>query len=132
MDIEGLGFGATGRRFSFWLAAGLEFEFRGSLVFALPRGVTLALSPTVTVGLFALGVLFAFADLLALPFPFSFAFSFLFFGRLGLFSLVLVDVFVLGVSSGLTVSGASPSLVARLMSIATVCPALTTSPGRGN
>jgi hypothetical protein len=62
-----------------------------------------------------------FAFVLPLAFVFPFAFSFLFFGFLGLFSSA--DVFVLRFSlgsSGVTVSGDSPSLAGRLMSIATV------------
>lgn len=76
---------------------------------------------------------FALIDLFAL----SFALSFVFFGRgfFGLFSLAFADELVLRFSagsSGVTVSGDSPSLATRLMSIATVCPTFTTSPGRGN
>lgn len=89
---------------------------------------------------FAFGVRFALAGLfvLLLALPLAFSFSFLFLGRLGLFSLPLplplteLLAFRLSSSAGLTVSGASPAFVALLMSIATVCPALTTSPGLGN
>ena len=62
---------------------------------------------------------------LALALLLLLALSFVFFGlgRLGLFSLVLDAGFVLRLSvgsSGVTVSGVSPSLAARLISIATV------------
>ena len=83
-------------------------------------------------GRFALAGLFAFA----LPFelPLAFSFVFLGFGRLGLFSFAFEFVlrFSLVFSSGVTVSGDSPSFAARLTSIATVCPVFTTSPARGN
>ena len=59
-----------------------------------------------------------------LPFPFSLAFSFLFLGLRGLFSFAFAEPFVLrfslGSSAGGTVSGLSPALAVRLMSIATV------------
>lgn len=75
---------------------------------------------------------FAFAFVL----PFAFSLVFLGFGRLGLFSFPLDELalrFSLELSSsGVTVSGDSPSFAGRLMSIATVCPVFTTSPARGN
>jgi hypothetical protein len=128
----GVGRGATGRLFS--LPGGREFEFRGSLRFTLLRGVALTLLPAFAFGRFVLTGLFVlpFAFLLL----FAFSFGFLFLGLFGLFSLlVFAAELVLRFSvdsSGVTLSGVSPSLVARLMSMATVCPALTTSPGRGN
>jgi hypothetical protein len=65
-----------------------------------------------------------------------FSFSFLFLGLRGRFSFAFAEAFVLRFSlessTGVTVSGDSPSLAGRLMSIATVCPAFTTSPARGN
>ena len=82
-------------------------------------------------------VRFAFAARLAFAFalPLALSFAFRFLGRLGLLSfaeleLALRLLFVF--SSGVTVSGDSPAFVGRLMSIATVCPVLTTSPARGN
>ena len=106
----------------------------GKLVrFTLLRGVAFTLGTPA----FALGRL-TFAGLFVLPFAFAFAFAFsfafLFLGRLGLFAFSF-DEFVLRFSagsSGVTFSGDSPAFVGRLMSIATVCPALTTSPARGN
>ena len=105
----------------------------------LGRGLTLLLSIVeFAFGRFAFGVRFALADLFALllplELPLAFSLSFLFLGFFGLFSLLFTALFVLRLSSsaGFTVSEASPCLVARLMSIATVWPALTTSPGRGN
>lgn len=76
----------------------------------------------------------AFAFLLPFVLPLAFSFVFLGFGRLGLFSLPLEFAlrFSFVFSSGVTVSGDSPSFVARLTSIATVCPVFTTSPARGN
>ena len=80
-------------------------------------------------------LVFPFA--LALPLTFPLAFALVFRGRLGLFSFALVLALVLRFafvvsSSGVTVSGDSPAFVGRLMSIATVWPAFTTSPARGN
>jgi uncharacterized membrane protein len=78
------------------------------------------------------------AGLFALPLVLAFALSFAFLfrgGRLGLFSLLFAAEFVLRFSagsSGVTFSDASPAFVGRLMSIATVCPVLTTSPARGS
>ena len=71
---------------------------------------------------------FSFADRLAFVFvlalPFRLSFSFLGFGFRGLFSFALAEAFVLrfllGSSAGVTVSGDSPALAGRLMSIATV------------
>ena len=125
-----MGRGVTGRLFS--LLAGRAFEF-GKVRFTLARGVAFTLAAAFAFGRLVLTGLFELAfALFALVLAFSF--SFLFLGRLGLFSLRF-EVFVLRFSldsSGVTFSGVSPSLAARLMSIATVCPALTTSPGRGN
>ena len=133
-----MGRGATGRLLSLALP-GRTFAFVAAR-FTFARG-TLAL-PVVLAFLgftfaFPFAGRFAFAARFAFAFVFPLAFSFVFlgFGRLGLFSLD-VDEFVLrfslGVSSGVTVSGDSPSLVGRLISIATVCPVFTTSPARGN
>jgi hypothetical protein len=65
---------------------------------------------------------FVFAFVLVLPFRLSFVF--LGFGFLGLFSFALAEALVLrfslGSSAGMTVSGDSPALATRLMSIATV------------
>ena len=126
----GVGRGVTGRLFS--LTTGREFEFRtsGRFTFTLLRGVVFAL----TVPTFA-GGRFAFSGLFVLPFAFLLAFSFVFFGfgRFGLFSLLFAFVFRFSLgSSGVTVSGDSPAFARRLRSMATVWPALTTSPGRGN
>jgi len=98
----------------------------------LDRGVRLALSIVFAFGRFALAGLFVLLLLFELLL-FALALVFLFLG-FGLLSLMVVEVFVLrlSVSTGLTVSEASPSFAARLMSMATVCPALTTSPGRGS
>ena len=104
------------------------------LRFTFGRGVIFALS-TFAFGLlaFAFGLLtfaFVFAGRLAfafafvLPFLLPFAFSFWFLGLRGLFSFAFADEFVLrfslGSSTGVTVSGDSPSLAGRLTSIATV------------
>jgi hypothetical protein len=127
----GVGRGVAGRLLSFALP-GLKFELRVSARFTFARG-TLALPIVLAFVRFAFAGRFAFAFALVLPFAFSFVF--LGFGRLGLFSFEFDEFvlrFSLGVSSGLTVSGDSPSFVGRLMSIATVCPVLTTSPARGN
>jgi hypothetical protein len=75
--------------------------------------------------LFTFAGRFTLAGRFVLPFALPFAFSFVFLGRgfFGLFSLLfaaeLVLRFSLG-SSGVTLSGVSPSLAARLISIATV------------
>lgn len=86
-------------------------------------------------GRFELVDRFAFVFVFVLALPFRLSFVFLGFGFLGLFSFALAEEFVfrfsLG-SSGVTVSGDSPALATRLMSMATVCPVLTTSPARGN
>src|SRR4051794_35666354 len=103
----------------FTLARGVTFAFGLTLVFTLARLTLIAR--------FALMFAFAFAFLLALSFTLRFL------GRLGLFSFA--DVFTLRFStgsSGVTCSGVSPSLVARLMSMATVWPVFTTSPARGS
>ena len=112
-----MGRGVTGRLFS--LPAGRAFEF-GKVRFTLLRGVALTLAAAFTFGRFAFAGLFELVfALLAL----AFSFSFLFLGRLGLFSLRFAEAFVLRFalgSSGVTFSGVSPSLVGRLMSMATV------------
>ena len=104
--------------------------------FTFARG-TLALLVLVFDGrvfAFALAGRFAFAFLFPFVLPLAFSFVFLGFGRLGLLSLLLEFVlrFSFVFSSGVTVSGDSPSFVGRLTSIATVCPVFTTSPARGN
>ena len=116
--LSGVGRGGTGRLFS--LTTGRVFEFRGSgrFTFTLLRGAVLAL----LAGTLAAGR-FAFSGLFVLPFAFLFALalSFLFLGRLGLFSLLFAFVFRFSLgSSGITFSGDSPALVARLRSMATV------------
>lgn len=112
------------------LLAGRVFEFRTSLRFTLLRGVAFTLTLAFAFGRLMLTGLFAlaFAFLLTLAFLLLFAlalsFAFLFLGGLfGLFSLLFEEALVLRFSagsSGITVSGVSPSLAARLMSIATV------------
>jgi hypothetical protein len=116
LDYLGVGRG-TGRLLSF-AAAGREFAFFGSIRFTLLRGVAFAFA------VFAFAR-FALTDLFVLPFLLPFAFSLVVRGR-GRFGLFSFEVFVelvfrfsLG-SSGVTFSDDSPSLVARLMSIATV------------
>lgn len=141
----GVGRGTAGRLLLLALP-GRKFEFPVFARFAFARG-TLALPIVLAfvrfafalpfAGRFALAGRFAFAFLLPLAFvlPFAFSFVFLGFARLGLFSFVFDEFafrFSVAGSSGVTVSGDSPSLVGRLMSIATVCPAFTTSPARGN
>lgn len=133
-----MGRGATG--FLLSLPPGRKFEFPVLARFTFARG-TLALPVALAFAgrVFALPLagLFAFAGRFAFAFvlPLTFSFVFLGFGRLGLFSFPL-DEFALRFSfvfsSGVTVSGDSPSFVARLISIATVCPVFTTSPARGN
>ena len=91
----------------------------------------MALAPLFTLARLIFAGLFVLPLLLA--FPFALSFVFLGRGRRGRFSLVFEFVLRLSAgSSGVTVSGDSPSLAARLISIATVCPVLTTSPARGN
>ena len=103
------------------LAAGrvFAFELRMSGRFTLPRGVALTLAPLFTFARFTLAGLFVLP--LPLPLPLTLSFVFLGLGLFGLFSLVLEFVlrFSTG-SSGVTLSGDSPSLVGRLTSIATV------------
>lgn len=118
----------TGRLLSFefeLLLVVREFVF---LWFTLDRGTALVLSTVVfAFGRFTFAGRFAFVERFAFVFELVLAFRFSFvslgLGRLGLFSLALPEVFVfrfsLG-SSGVTVSGDSPALVGRLMSIATV------------
>lgn len=119
--LSGVGLGVTGRLFS--LLTGREFEFRTSPRFTLLRGVVFTLSPLAfALGRFALTSLFVLPLTFLLPLTFSFAFLFLG-GRLGLLSLLFALAFVLRFSlgsSGVTLSGVSPSLVTRLMSMATV------------
>ena len=95
----------------------------------LARGVSLALSTAFALGRLAFGVrlalagLFVFAFALPLVLPFVFPLVFLFLGGLGLLSFVLLELllaFGLSLSTGLTVSEASPSFATLLMSIATV------------
>lgn len=105
-----------------------------ALLFVLVLGRFALIARLAFVLAFALTARFVFPFVLVLPFvlPFSFRFR----GRLGLFSfafvLALTLRFVLASSSGVTVSDDSPAFVGRLMSIATVWPAFTTSPARGN
>jgi len=127
----GVGRGVTGRLFSF-AAAGRAFTFGKTVRFTFARGVAFTFARG-TAFTFARGVAFtlaglaftlarfAFAVLFVLPFAFSFVFFG--FGFFGLFSLLLAAEFVFRFStgsSGVTFSGVSPSLVTRLMSIATV------------
>jgi hypothetical protein len=133
LGAAGVGRGATGRLLSL-LAAGRVFAFGKVVRFTLLRGVAFTLGTPA----FALDRL-TLAGLFELPFAFAFAFAlsfaFLFLGgRFGLFSLLFAAEFVLRFSgsSGVTFSDDSPAFVGRLMSIATVCPVLTTSPARGN
>ena len=128
----GVGRGATGRLFSL-AAAGRVFVLRRSVRFTLLRGVAFTLAPAFAFDRFTFAGLFVLPFALALPFVFSFVFLGRgFFGLLSLlFAAELVLRFSLG-SSGVTFSGDSPSLAARLISIATVWPVFTTSPGRGN
>ena len=103
----------------FSLLAGREFAF-GKVRFTLGRGVAFTLPAAALTDRFALTALFVFEfALLSL----AFSFAFLFFGLFGLFSLRFAVAFALRfslVSSGFTLSGVSPSLVARLISTATV------------
>ena len=130
-----MGRGATGRLLSLTLP-GRKFEFPVLARVPFARG-TLALPGVLAFAGRALAFAgrFAFAGRLAFAFVLPFSLVFLGFGRLGLFSFPL-DEFVLRFSfvfsSGVTVSGDSPSFVGRLTSIATVCPVFTTSPARGN
>ena len=83
------------------------------------------LTPVFTLARLTFAGRFVFLLLLLLVLPLALALSlslvFLGFGRFGRFSLVLEFVLRFSVgSSGVTVSGDSPSLAARLMSIATV------------
>lgn len=108
---------AGGRVFVF------EFELRTSGRFILTRGVALTLAPLFTFPRLMLAGRFVLPLLLLLALPLTLSFVFLGLGRFGLFSLVLDDEFVLRFStgsSGVTFSGDSPSLIARLISIATV------------
>ena len=132
LGTAGVGRGATGRLLSL-LAAGRVFAFGKLVRFTLLRGVAFTLgTPALALGRLTL------AGLFVLPFAFAFALSFAFLflgGRFGLFSLLFAAEFVLRFSvgsSGVTFSDDSPAFVGRLMSIATVCPVLTTSPARGN
>jgi len=88
-------------------------------------------------GRFELVARFAFVFVFVLALPFRLSLAFLGFGFFGFsFALALLEALVfrfsLGSSAGVTVSGDSPGLAGRLMSIATVCPVFTTSPARGN
>ena len=111
------------------LVAGRVFAFalRTSGRFTFVRGVALTFTPVFTFARLIFAGRFALLLLLRLPFAFALALalSLVFFGlgRFGRFSLLLDDEFELRFStgsSGVTVSGDSPSLAARLMSIATV------------
>jgi len=107
------------------LAAGrvFEFELRTSGRFTLPRGVALTLAPLFTFARFTLAGRFVLPLALLLALPLTLSFVFLGFGLFGLFALLLDAEFVLRFStgsSGVTLSGDSPSLVGRLISIATV------------
>ena len=95
----------------------------GLLAFAFAGRFALPFAPLRFAFAFAFaGLAFAFA--FVLPFLLPFAFSFWFLGFLGLFSFAfafaLVFRFSLASSTGVTVSGDSPSLAGRLTSIATV------------
>ena len=136
-----MGRGATGRRLSFALP-GRKFELRGGVAFAFGRftfarfafALVVLVRFAFTV-VFALAGRFAFAFGLAFAFALPFAFTFVFLGRLGLFSFAFDEfagALAFAFSSGVTVSGDSPSFAGRLMSIATVWPVFTTSPARGN
>ena len=98
-----------------------RFTFARGVAFTLARGVAFTLGLVFTLDRFTLAGLFVLPFALALPFAFSFVFLGRgFFGLLSLlFAAVLVLRFSLG-SSGVTFSGDSPSLAARLISIATV------------
>jgi hypothetical protein len=132
----GVGRGATGFLLLLTLP-GRKFEFPVLARFTFARG-TLALPVVLAFAgrafAFPLAGRFALARF-AFAFVLPFSFVFLGFGRLGLLSFPL-DEFVLRFSfvfsSGVTVSGDSPSFAGRLISIATVCPVFTTSPARGN
>src|SRR4030095_1276103 len=123
-DVDGVGL--AGRLFTFWLLSVRVFEFRSPVLFELLRGVTVASGvAALAFGRFAFRgrftLPFAFAFAFALPLAFAFAFALSFFGFFGLLTFVVaVLLFVFVSSAGRTGSGASPSLVARLMSIATV------------
>jgi hypothetical protein len=126
LGTAGVGRG-TGRLLSFtFVLVGREFVF---LWFTLDRGAEFVLSTVVfAFGRFTFAGRFAFVDRLAFVFvfalPFRLSFAFLGFGFLGLFSFALAEAFVFrfsfGSSAGVTVSGDSPALAVRLMSIATV------------
>ena len=130
------GFGVgrgTGRLL--FTAAGRVFAFM--LLRGVTRGVAFTLGAPAFVLVRFTFARFALTGLFALPFvlPLAFSLVFLGFGRFGLFSLVFAAELVLRFSagsSGVTLSDDSPALARRLMSIATVCPVLTTSPARGN
>src|SRR5437764_7954806 len=97
--------------------------------FTLARGVTFAFGLTLVFTLDRLTLIARFVLVLAFAFLFALSFKLRFLGRLGLFSFA--DVFTLRFStgsSGVTCSGVSPSLVTRLMSMATVWPVFTISP----
>jgi hypothetical protein len=119
-----------GAAFTLTFAFGFD---RLTFVFVLPARLAfvfvlagrLALALTLAGGRFEFVVdRFAFVLVLALPFSFAFSLVFFGFGFLGLFSFSLPDAFVLrfslGSSAGVTVSGDSPALAGRLISIATV------------
>lgn len=81
------------------------------------------LTPPFALGRFALTGLFVLPFAFLLLFALALSFTFLFLGLRGLFSLRFEEAFVLRFSagsSGVTLSGVSPSLAARLISMATV------------
>jgi hypothetical protein len=105
---------------------GGRFEFKFVALFELPL-------------VFLLDAARLLLELRFAEFELSFAFLFVFLLRFGLFSFAADDALVFrlsafssGVGSGVTVVDDSPSFNGRLVSIATVCPALTTSPALGN
>lgn len=135
--LTGEGFATGGRvlRLSLTLRFGLalvfdggRFEFRLIALFELPLFAFL----------FVAGRLLFVLRFPVFAFEFSFAFLLVFLLRLGLFSFAGAASFVFpfsAFSSGEASEAAdmddSPSLTARLISIATVWPVFTTSPPRG-
>ena len=114
--LGGDGRGAGGRVFTL---AGRAFTLP---LFTFARGVVFTLTGAFAFGRFTLAGLFVLLFAFRLPFAFEFAFSFVFRGR-GRRGLSLLLVFVLRFSagsSGVTLSGVSPSFVGRLISMATV------------
>ena len=134
--LTGDGFATGGRVLPLSLRAGLALAFAGGrFVF---RFVALFELPLLAFLLVAGRLLFALR-FPALAFELSFAFLFVFLLRLGLFSFAAAESLLFrtsalsaGVGSGVGVIDDSPSLTGRLISIAIVWPAFTTSPPRGN